>query len=516
MKSILGRQAVLEQCPEILTDESRFSYGIPDEVWFPETNEDLHEVMRRAAKEKIPVTLSGARTGITAGAVPPEGGMVISFSHMNRIIRCEMSFEGTPILFCQPGITLTTIAEFLENPQNWKYAVAGSELLPAGKYFYPPDPTEMTAQLGGTVANNASGARSYYFGPTRSHVQSLDIILATGDKIGIERGEMISDKWNVTLGDTTISVPLPNFPRAQVKNATGFYSGSQLNPTDLFIGSEGILGAFSLIGIRLLEKPQFLSGLSFFPSRSTAFDFADFLRNEQHIAAVEYFDVSVLGLFRSENKPSSVDIPPIPEDLHCAVYWEYIESQDSPFETVFDTWETKLNECGSSFENTWSGFEAAESKKLKMFRHAVPEMVNTTVAANKKTCSSVRKIGTDSALPSSQFRSWFDSCVSRIEEAGIQYAAFGHLGDYHIHINMLPRSEEQLQNSLSLYHDFMVDACKRGGTISAEHGIGKLKSGLLECMFSKEALEQMWAVKRALDPYNLVNRETLLKTDANE
>ncbi|MFP4164007.1 MAG: FAD-binding oxidoreductase [Chitinispirillaceae bacterium] len=508
MKSIQGKEKILEQCPEMLSDESRFSMGVPDEVWFPENSSDLQELIRNAHREKIPVTFSGARTGITGGAVPSDGGLLISFSRMNRILECTSDPGGNPILYCEPGITLESISRFLQNPQDWPQPVEGSEQLSPGRFFYPPDPTEMTAQLGGTVANNASGARSFHFGPTRNHIEALDIILATGDLVKLRRGEKAQKEWELTTETVSRKIPLPSYSWPCVKNASGFFSAPHMEPVDLFIGSEGILGVVCAVEIRLMETPEFLSGLSFFPDRNKAFDFADFLRNQKQLAAIEYFDSSVFDLFRES--PSN-DLPAIPTHLHCAVYWEYIETDDDSFEERLEEWEDILNECGSSLDDTWSGFEPAESSKLRTFRHAVPELVNSKVAQNKRRHSSMRKIGTDSALPSNQFRNWFDRCMKRMEDKRIQYAVFGHLGDYHLHINMLPGTEKELDDALSLYHDFMVDACKKGGCISAEHGIGKLKSEFLSCMFTSDALNQMKEIKRALDPQGLLNRGNLLQ-----
>lgn len=508
MKCIKGRDAILEQCPEMLVDESRFSLGIPDEVCFPQNSDDLKELMIRAGRENISVTFSGARTGITGGAVPPEGGMLISFSRMKRILKCEPDREGNPILYCEPGITLESLSQFLENPRDWPEKVENCEFIPPGRYFYPPDPTEMTAQLGGTVANNASGARSFRFGPTRNHIEELDVVLITGELVRLKRGEKFGQEWFFATENGLMKMPPPSYVWPGVKNASGFYSSPEMDPMDLFIGSEGTLGAVCRIGIRLMEKPVFLSGLSFFPSREKAFDFGDFLRSREQVAAIEYFDSSVFDLFR--DSPAD-DLPAIPEHQHCAVFWEYTESDETPFEEQMEEWEDALVRCGSSLDDTWSGFEPSETQKLKSFRHAVPELVNTRVAQNKQTNPSMRKISTDSALPSGEFRSWFGMCVELMEEKGIQYAAFGHLGDYHLHINMLPGTEKQLEDALLLYHDFMLDACRRGGSISAEHGIGKLKSEFLGCMFSSDALEQMRIIKGVLDPQGLLNRGTLLK-----
>jgi len=509
MKNVIGREVVIAQCPEMLSDESRYSLGVPDEVFFPENINDVKDLLTRAYKENLIVTFSGGRTGITGGAVPPDGGIIISFSNMKRILRCEKESDKTAILYCESGITLESIGRFLENPANWPEPVDGSELLYAGEFFYAADPTEKTAQLGGTVVTNASGARSFHYGATRKHIESIEVVLSTGELVKIKRSSKVESIWEIPLEKRTIKVDLPTYTWPCIKNASGFYNAPQLDPIDLFIGSEGTLGAICIVGIRLIKKPQFLSGLTFFPNRKAAFDFADFLRINSQIAAIEYFDESVFELFFTSKIQPSIDLPSLPENKQCAVYWEYIIKDTNSFDLEMDEWEEVLLRCGSSFDDTWSGFDSSESEKLKKFRHAVPEFVNSIVADNKRHCPLVRKIGTDSSIPGQYFREWFMSCVDKLIEQKIPFAAFGHLGDYHLHINMLPSNENQLAVALDLYHRFMLSACENGGTISAEHGVGKLKKDFLNCMFSEVALDQMRKIKHSFDPKWLLNKGTL-------
>ena len=237
----------------------------------------------------------------------------------------------------------------------------------------------MTAELGGTVATNASGARSFRFGPTRDHIETLQVILITGELITLKRGQKYKI-YGIPIQNGNIQIELPSYSWPKVKNASGLYSSPQADPVDLFIGSEGTLGAICSIGIRLMEKPQFISGLSFFPSRYNAFDFADFLRREKQVAAIEYFDQSILNLLKDDEISIGDNFPVIPSHLNNAVYWEYIENENDPFENQLEVWEEALNRYGSSLDETLSGFDPSESEKLKNFRHAVPELINSIVA----------------------------------------------------------------------------------------------------------------------------------------
>lgn len=508
MKSICGKENILKEIPDILYDESRFTLGIPEKVYFPENRSDISEIMRMATIEKTPVTIIGSQTGITGGSVPTDGCIAISFADMRKILRIETNNNNVPVLYCQPGVSIKEIADFLEHPDSYKYTVAGHEHLLGKNWFYPPAPTELTAQLGGTVATNASGARSYKFGPTRKHIESLSMVLANGETITIKRDCEKFKNGICTLKTdqgTKVSIPQMDYHSPSIKNVSGYFSAPDMDLIELFIGSEGTLALFSEIGIHLSPLPVFIGGLSFFTSRKGAFKFADFLRTQNGISTIEYFDTTALDLIKAGKEDISLKLPEFPEKSQTAVYWEYIETNNALSEDILEKWETVLNRCGSSFDSTWSGFEDRETEKLRLFRHAVPELVNFKIAQNKKKCLKIRKISTDSAVPHNSFEKIFYCFLELIINNRLQTVIFGHLGDFHIHFNILPRTEDELERAISVYGNMMEIVISHGGTVSAEHGIGKIKVNYFEKMYSREALKDMEKIKRILDPDSLLN-----------
>jgi len=297
----------------------------------------------------------------------------------------------------------------------------------------------------------------------------------------------------------------PFYTSIAIKNASGYFSRPRMDLLDLLIGSEGTLAIFLKAGISLQKKPAFLSGLSFFPSRDSVFDFADFLRTEQQVSAMEYFDRTAVAILEQNRSRIPAQFPNVPENKKNAVYWEVIESTPGIFESSFDRWDAALSRCGSSFDETWSGFEPVEADRLKVFRHAVPELINAVVAENKRSCPQVRKISTDSALPSSAFRKVFTDAIRLIEESSIPHAIFGHLGDFHLHMNIMPRNEMELDIALDIYHEIMSVSIQNGGTVSAEHGIGKIKREYLKMMYGSEGILEMKKVKAVLDHESMLN-----------
>jgi D-lactate dehydrogenase (cytochrome) len=514
MKCIVGKDRVRQQAPELLYDESRFTLGIPRKVCFPSTPDDIRAVVLEANTDKIPLTIIGGKTGITGGSVPTDDCIAVCLSHMARIRGIRRLPGGEPILLCEPGISLESIAKFCEAPNLWPSPVYGKEMLQNTQWFYPPDPTEMTAQLGGTVATNASGARSLLFGPTRSYVEEISIVLANGDTATIRRGTCKETNGTLTFctdqGHTIIlKKPLYNFPA--IKNASGYYSGTAMDCIDLFIGSEGTLAIFSGIGIRLVRKPGLVAGLSFFSGRKNAFAAASFLRKQAHVAALEYFDESALRILEDSRDSISLDLPRFPSGKNAAVYWEFIETDADHFENHMDEWETVFLRHGSSFETTWSGFERAEIEKLKAFRHSVPEAINSAIARYNRDCPGIRKVSTDAALPPEGFEETIDNWIAAILQSGLEYAVFGHLGDYHLHVNLIPHNEPEFAKAKDLYGQMMESTIAASGTVSAEHGIGKLKTAYLARMYGTDAIDEMKRVKSALDPLWLLNRGNLFE-----
>lgn len=511
MRTISGKKSVLELMPEILHDESKHTSGIPQELYFPESSVDLQKILNEAYCKALPVTFIGSQTGTTGGAVPLEDSVAVSFSAMNKInaIRWEGNY---PVLYCDPGVTLSSISAFLKSPQKWAYHVPGSELLQNRSFTYLPDPTETTAQLGGTVATNASGARSFRFGPTRAFVEYLSCVLSNGEILKIKRGKYLFQNNSLqvfTDQNSCITIPSPVYLCPTVKNASGYFSKPNMDLIDLLVGSEGTLAAVSEIGIKLLPSFHIISGMSFFKDNKSAFDFADFLRSDNQIVSIEFFDENSLTFVTDNSNRLSEQFPGYPSGKHTAVFWEFMENQPDSFESRIDLWENQLSQCDSSFEHTWSGFEKSERERLRRFRHAIPELINATIANNKIKFPSIRKIGTDTAVPDNVFRPVYNEYISRIKERSLKYASFGHLGDYHLHINIIPYTDSELQSALEVYKEIMKITINNGGTISAEHGIGKLKREYFYQMYDSDAISQMRAVKIAFDPKGILNSGNL-------
>ena len=193
-------------------DSSNLKGGHADSIVIPENIDELSEFVKKANRDKLPITVSGGGTSTTGSRIP-FGGVVISLEKFNKII--DISKEK-----------MCAVAEAGVLVEDFKSACGKHGL------FYASHPTEKSAFLGGTISTNASGARSFKYGPTRKQVKRLKMVLATGLIFEIERGDRI-----LTRKDSIIPLPTYNMPK--VKNSAGYFAGEGTDYIDLFIGQEG-------------------------------------------------------------------------------------------------------------------------------------------------------------------------------------------------------------------------------------------------------------------------------------
>jgi D-lactate dehydrogenase (cytochrome) len=197
-------------------------------------------------------------------------------------------------------------------------------------------------------------------------------------------------------------------------------------------------------------------------------------------------------------------MPPLPGPGTAAVFFDLCfdpKDRKADFQALYEVAEA----CGASLESSWAGYEARELSRFKIFRHVLPETINGIIAERKKRIPRLHKLNTDLAVPDDRLRDMWEIYKNALDAAGLEWVGFGHIGNNHVHINVLPRSLEELEHALSLYSGFAEKAVAFGGAVSAEHGVGKMKKKFLHLMYSDDRIEQIRRVKRALDPKWLLN-----------
>jgi len=468
---------------EYLRDESR-RVGSAEQILFAGREGDI----RNALQASLPITIQGARTGIAAGAVP-NGGLILNLSRMNHVGDVE---NGR--ITVQPGALLAEVRE----------KVKGAGL------FFPPDPTETSASIGGMLACNASGAMSYHYGPTRKWVHALRVMLPDGDVMRIERGEKI-DGFSFSLtteNGREISGTLPELKMPDVKSAAGYFIKPDMDLVDLFIGMEGTLGIITEAELLLRPVPPVRQALcAFFPDEDSALKFVRFLREDLDPVAIELFGHRALNLLRD----SDMDLPAFPEHAHTAIYFEFHGDSEEALEEAVMASAERMVELGAGEDDCWFAEGPRQIEIQKTFRHATPEAVNSLIGRRKKTCPGLTKLGTDMSVPDEHLEAVIKLYRDDLAVTGLEYVIFGHVGNNHVHVNILPRSMDELARGKALYLKWAEQIVAMGGSVSAEHGIGKIKVPLLETMFGPEGIAAMREVKRMFDPEGILNLGNLFE-----
>ena len=439
--------------PDCLRDESR-RVGQAASISFPETEDEIRETLARMRAAGTPVTVQGARTGITAGAVP-EGGHVLNLSRMSRVAALGRDPQsGAFRVTVEPGLLLTNLREALARKD---FAAAGwsedslralREFKAAAAFFLPPDPTETTASLGGMAACNASGACSFGYGPTRAYVEAVRLILTDGSALSLRRGRDRAQGRAFALASDTgrrIAGELPRYLMPRVKNAAGYFAADDMDLVDLVVGSEGTLGVVTQIELRLVPAPAAKWGITaFFPSEAGALRFVRAARSPDaglRPCAVEFFDCHAIAMLMDQrrHRGAFAELPEAPPGERTAIYVEYHgESEDRVADAV-SAMSPLLVACGGAEDETWIATTEREMEPLRKFRHAVPEAVNLLIDERRRHEPALTKLGTDMAVPDDGLEAVIALYRQGLARTGLEHVIFGHIGNNHVHVNILPR-----------------------------------------------------------------------------
>jgi D-lactate dehydrogenase (cytochrome) len=471
-----------DEIQTFLSDASFIRDGYAERVVLPESVAEVSEILASANRDRVPVTVSGAGTGTVGGRVA-FGGIVLATDKLNRIKSIVHEEHG--------GFALVEAGVVLSDLQR---AVDQEGLL------YPPDPTERGCFVGGNVATNASGARTFKYGPTRNYVRALKVVLASGEVLDLRRGDVRADSsGRIRLGSVEVQLPSYRLPKTR-KNASGYFVAPEMDAVDLFIGSEGTLGVICEVEVRLLPKPEgLLSGVVFFAGEADVLALVSDVRAHGDARALEFFDRESLNFLRQKYST-------IPDEAAGAIFFEQ-ETNEATEEAVLSAWQELLDQH-HALADSWFATNEQDQAKLREFRHQLPVLMNEWFARYRQ-----RKVSTDMAVPDEAFPGLFRLYKETLQSSGMRYTIFGHIGDNHVHVNILPRDDDEGARARALYVEFLKYAASVGGTLSAEHGVGKLKRDYLHFFYNDQQLREMVALKKAFDPNGILGRDNIFSEE---
>ncbi|MEP6618291.1 MAG: FAD-binding oxidoreductase [bacterium] len=426
---------------------------IPDGVVRAQSAQEIAALLMEASSSGMAVTTAGGQTSTTAASIS-DTGIILSLRGMARIIEIDTDARTARV---EPGVLVGDL----------KRACAAQNLL------FAPDPTsEDECTIGGAVACNASGARSLRYGATRPHVRALTVALADGSLVELRRS-------------------------ALEKNTVGYDFAH--DPIDWFIGSEGTLGVVVEAELALLPLPEQVVGLAIpFGSEGSALQFVAAARESTrvHARCLEFLDVLALAIARDAEDAAGWAM-----DAQALVYVEEVPLAGA--EPPLDEWLSLAESFGAQVDDVRVYDSEVALREARRMRHAVPAHMNER--GGQRRPFGGRKVSTDWAVP---YRS-LPQAIRRARDiataAGVEQAVtYGHAGNGHPHQNFIADDAEQLTRIERVVEATLREVIALGGTVAAEHGIGKLKRKWLPLQMSPLQVRAMRAVKQELDPAGIL------------
>jgi D-lactate dehydrogenase (cytochrome) len=494
----------------VLEDAAHFPGGHASGLVSPSSEAGVAAVLRDASAV-LPI---GAQSSLTGGATPM-GEIVLSTARLNRVLDV-----GVGRARVQAGVSLVELDAILEH---------------SGRY-YPPAPTFTGATIGGVIATNAAGAATFKYGTTRNWIESLTVVLPTGDVLDIDRGAVRAHPdgyFDFVLAGGSIRVPIPRYQMPRLpKLSAGYFAAPSMDLIDLFIGAEGTLGIVTEATLRVLTaRPAQCLAFVPFASRSAALELVRRLRDEARrtwrdgdpagidASAIEHMDARCLALLREDGADRANGVIP-PDGTAIALLVTLELPSETTIETAFDQIGRARDASAAAtplvrFCRLLDAFDVlddveialpgdrARAAQLLALREAVPAAVNQRVGRAKLAVDHrIEKTAADMIVPFGRFEELLTFYDAELARRGLDAAVWGHISDGNVHPNVIPRSMADVASGKEAIALFGREAIRLGGSPLAEHGVGRsrVKQQLLEALYGAEGTGQMRRVKRAIDP----------------
>jgi D-lactate dehydrogenase (cytochrome) len=493
-----------------LDDAAHYPGGHAAGVVHPRSEADTAAVLR-AHDRVLPI---GAQSSVTGGATP-RGEVVLGTSKMAAVLEIADDFARV-----QPGLPVVTL----------------KELLAARGRYYPPAPTYDGAFVGGTISTNASGAATFKYGSTRNWVRALTVVLASGEVLDIERGQVRAHPggfFEVETSAGTIGVPVPTYTMPDVpKRSAGYFAAPGMDLIDLFIGAEGTLGVIVEATLGLVTPaPATCLALVPFASESLALEVVADLRERSRstwrerdprgldVSAIEMLDRPCLLMLHEDGSDTKHGIA-LPAGTEVALLVQLELAAGTTGEQAYEQIASALEPGGDQAPlglfcrlleragvldhvDVAVPGDHARAQQFFDFRESAPEAVKRRVAlAKERVDPNIQKTAADMIVPFDRFGEMLRVYRDGYDRRGLQHAIWGHVSDGNVHPNVIPRTLADVTAGQEAILEFGREVIVRGGSPLSEHGVGRsaIKQALLRQLYGDEGIEQMRAVKRALDP----------------
>ncbi len=440
---IVGKEHLItaqDAMEEYASDGTKLQY-MPDAVVFPANNDQVSRILKLATKEGFPVIPRGAGSGMSGGALPVQGGLVLAMNRFDRILVID---QDNLICKVEPGVITADLQDAVENIG----------------LFYPPDPASKDiSTIGGNVAECAGGLRAVKYGVTRDYILGLTVVLPTGETLntGVET----------------------------MKGVAGY------DLTRLIVGSEGTLAVVTAITLRLIPKPVTQKTMiAFFPDVASSVQTVSRITLEKIIPTIlEFIDRTCLDCVKKE-----MDIP-VPEGAGGMLLIEVdgdkssVERDAEKIRSVCEKGGCLKFESASNAqeaERLWEARRNVSPSLLTLRPHKISEDIVVPRSRMPELFDYLAELSTSYGLP-----------VPAFGHAGD--------GNIHVNVMLDKENPEELENAHTLIKALFEKLILMGGTITGEHGIGITKSPYLEMEIPRPGLDLMERIKKAFDPNGILN-----------
>jgi D-lactate dehydrogenase (cytochrome) len=501
-----SKASILETIEPFLEDESGI-HGYAEQIVFPKETAQVADAVSTALYEKRAVYIQGARTGICGGAVPA-GGIILNLSRINRIKSFHFNNRTLSGSICiQPGVTLDELNRALASKIIDTSAFDSASLsswesyLESGiKLFFAPNPTEVSATLGGIAATAASGSHASFLGDIRKHITAVEAVLSNAEIVRFDREYSTERFPSASMDWGKISSECPSGPVGPAGAGYQVYGDF----IDFICGSEGTAGVFTELTLSLLPVPKVRFGLlAFFDNAAQLFDFLDAFGKDTHgsIVGADYFDRACLEFLRHAalSGPGSERLPDFSPGAGMSLLLELAAESEDAMCAVLESALGCLESFGASADDAIVASDDKNLSALLSLRHRITEAL--TIAHRRNTS----RFAADIYFPEGCSISGALSRLSAdIDESALPAVLMGHAGSRQISLRLLPENELQAEAASMLWAQWSAFFIELGCSCSSEYGVGRTKKAL----FHSLCPECYAAAERArilADPHRILN-----------
>jgi D-lactate dehydrogenase (cytochrome) len=465
---------------DFLQDESKL-VGEAESISFPESEADIAEILQVMRENGTPVTIQGGKTGVVGSAVPL-GGHIMNLSRMKKVISFSMKKDGEALLKVEPGITLLELRRAIQRLKTQK------------DLFWPPDPSETTASVGGVAATCAKGLCFHLYGKTSSYVSAMRVMNAEGSIRDLKKGQsaMVID-------------------------------GKDRDLMDIYLGGEGMYGVITALTLRLIPKPKETWGIGFFfENQENGMAFADRLKDMSlempgtHIAAMEYLDRTTLDALGTHHDQGIRMLcnPGVTAHLSAMVYVEIHADRETHMQEMAAMLLKMVSLFNGDPDNTWAFSGEPEIDKMRNFLHAASETAVLHIENVRRKDARITKLGIDISLEGEGLEALFHRFEKELQKEKLKACFRGHLGCGSLHIDILPGSYIAYVKGKALMETWAEKFPDSLGNAVTSYGVGKLKKSIFCKTASKMRIHDIMQLKKQLDRNNIWNPGNMIEKDS--